>query len=88
MVSGCLHVLEHVQALIHPYLLCSDLPFTDFAPPAHPDDSTPVWVDMVESLRALTENLQQHKCFALDLEHHAEHSHLGFMCLLQISAGV
>ena len=44
-------------------------------------------MDTFQSLKALTENLQQQKCFALDLEHHAEHSYLGLTCLLQINAG-
>lgn len=76
-----------MQLLIYDCLLCSNLPFTDVGPPAHLDGRTPVLVDTFQSLKALTENLQQQKCFALDLEHHAEHSYLGWTCLLQINAG-
>ena len=55
--------------------------------PAALEATQVVWVDTMGRLAAMNEALQQHDSFALDLEHHAEHSYLGFTCLLQITAG-
>ena len=59
----------------------------DVAMPVPLEAAQVVWVDTVERLMAMKEVLQQHDSFALDLEHHAKHSYLGFTCLLQITAG-
>ena len=67
-------------------LRCS-LAFLDVARPADAKLADLVWVEDLESLRALADTLEQQTTFALDLEHHSEHSYLGFTCLLQISAG-
>ena len=61
--------------------------FTDVAMPVSLEAAQVVWVDTVERLMAMKVVLQQHDSFALDLEHHAEHSYLGLTCLLQINAG-
>ena len=61
--------------------------FMDAAMPVPLEAAQAVWIDSVEGLIAMNKVLQQHHSFALDLEHHAEHSYLGFTCLLQINAG-
>ena len=69
------------------YCRSSSNSFTDVAMPVSLEAAQVVWVDTVERLMAMKVVLQQHDSFALDLEHHAEHSYLGFTCLLQINAG-
>ena len=61
--------------------------FSDVALPAPPTPAHLVWVDDVAALSALADTLEDQDMFALDVEHHSEHSYLGFTCLLQISAG-
>jgi ribonuclease D len=48
--------------------------------------STPCyWVDTIEDLLQLEHCLKQQEVFAIDLEHHSQHSYQGITCLVQIS---
>lgn len=50
-------------------------------------DTTPyIWIDTLEALQALKNQLQKVSLMAIDLENHSFHSYNGFTCLLQISS--
>lgn len=57
-------------------------------PPVHPGPETPEgcsWVDSVQALGAMMNDIRQANEIAVDLEHHAYRSFLGFTCLMQLS---
>lgn len=44
-----------------------------------------LYVDSVDTLDTMLKYLRRAESIAVDLEHHSEHSFLGYTCLLQIS---
>lgn len=77
----------------HPY----DVEVAQFQPSAEQLASPPerlykplhetrcTWVDTAEALDALRLTLNGCDAFAVDLEHHSQHSYRGFTCLVQVS---
>ena len=55
------------------------IPFT------RPENSKPVWVDTMESVREMLKELKQAKEIAIDLEHNDRNSYVGLVCLMQVS---
>lgn len=49
------------------------------------DETEAIYVDDVDSLREMLEDLKEAKEIAVDLEHHDSRSYIGFVCLMQIS---
>lgn len=49
------------------------------------EETEGVWVDTVEGLRSMLEELKRAEEIAVDLEHHDTRSYIGFVCLMQIS---
>ena len=45
------------------------------------------WVASLKELDAMLADLTGVEMLAVDVEHHHMHSYLGFVCLLQLSAG-
>ena len=54
-------------------------------PFSRPENSEPVWVDTMEGVREMLEELKQAKEIAIDLEHNDRNSYVGLVCLMQIS---
>lgn len=49
------------------------------------EETEGIWVDTVEGLRSMLEELKKASEIAVDLEHHDTRSYVGFVCLMQIS---
>ena len=49
------------------------------------EDTPLVFVDTLEELQKMIVSLNNVNQFAIDVEHHSEHSYYGFVCLVQIS---
>ncbi|KAK6454040.1 ribosomal RNA processing 3'-5 [Scheffersomyces xylosifermentans] len=54
-------------------------------PPKDWSSTTAIWVDNIESLKAMVEDLSKSTEIAVDLEHHDYRSYYGIVCLMQIS---
>ncbi|KAJ1497290.1 exosome nuclease subunit [Coelomomyces lativittatus] len=44
------------------------------------------WIDTVEGLEKLIEEIKNEPYIAVDLEHHSYRSYQGFLCLMQITS--
>lgn len=48
-------------------------------------DTEPIWIDQVDQISDLVQDLSNYKELAIDLEHHDFRSYYGIVCLMQIS---
>lgn len=55
--------------------------------PPHVDATPWEWVATPVHLEAVAAELEGESALAVDVEHHSQHSYLGFTCLVQLSTG-
>ncbi|KAK5959653.1 exosome nuclease subunit RRP6 PWA37_003016 [Arxiozyma heterogenica] len=68
------------QEYNHDILVIKDpIPFKSW------NDTEPIWIDQVDQIPHLVQDLSNYKELAIDLEHHDFRSYYGIVCLMQIS---
>lgn len=85
--------VDHLDRYKHPYeteIIASRTPAkthvkSEPIPPLPFDSTTATFVDTLEAVYAMLEDLKNAEEIAVDLEHHEEHSYLGIVSLMQIS---
>ena len=55
--------------------------------PAPVQQSKGKWVGSLSDLQEMVQKLEGVEMLAVDVEHHHQHSYLGFVCLVQLSTG-
>lgn len=55
--------------------------------PAEVDRTSTEWVSTPAQLQEMVQRLSAASALGVDVEHHAKHSYLGFICLIQLSTG-
>ncbi|CAB4490113.1 unnamed protein product [Rhizophagus irregularis] len=77
------HPYEYeIKNIIYPAFMLEDKEPIPYSPIM---DSSHIWVETLEDLKAMCEKLENNNEIAIDLEHHDYRSYQGFTCLLQIS---
>lgn len=71
-ISHC----EYPEWILSP---CDPVPFAPW------ETTTAKWIDTVEGLNEMVEDLKREPVIAVDLEHHDYRSYYGILCLMQIS---
>ena len=73
---------KEAPSLVHLHLCCRPPTL-----PADSDTTSAEWVSTPAQLQEMVRRLGAASALGVDVEHHAKHSYLGFICLIQLSTG-